>query len=130
MSGISGRGEMLGHRKEAAIAALLAKSNLSEAAASCGISDRTLRRWMRNKLFLLRYSSERAMMLDGIADVLKQSAVNAVRVLVSVAHSRNSPASARVSAATRILEFNFKSYELVAIEKRISQLEEIAQGKR
>ena len=129
MIGIGGYGETLGRRKEGAIAALLANSTLTEAAASCGISERTLRRWMRNKPFIRRYRRERAMMLDGIVDVLKRSAVNAVQVLVGVAQSGKSPASARVSAASRILEFNFKSHELVTIEKRLAQLEEVARGK-
>ena len=119
----------LGHRKERAIAALLAKSNLTEAAASCGISSRTLRRWMRNKSFFRRYRKERAMMLDGVVDVLKQSAVNAVQVLVSVAQSRKSPASARVSAASRILDFNFRSHELLALDKRIAQSEELVRAR-
>lgn len=70
------------------------------------------------------------MLLDGVVDAIKAASVGgAVEVLVTVAKGKRMPASARVAAASRILEFNFRSHELVTIEKRLAQLEEIARGK-
>jgi hypothetical protein len=121
--------DSLTRRKEQAIAALLAHQTLADAARECKISERTLRRWLKNKSFYSRYRRERDMMLDGVVDVLKQSAVGAVRTLVAVAENKKSPASARVSAASRILELNFRSHDLITIEKRLSSLEELARSR-
>jgi hypothetical protein len=119
----------LTRRKEQAIAALLSHKNLTDAARDCKISERTLRRWLRNKQFAGRFRRERAMLLDGVVDVIKAAAVGAVEVLVAIMQGKRMPASSRVAAASRILEFSFKSPELQTLEKRIAQLEEMAKGR-
>lgn len=115
----------LTRRKEQAIAALLSHKNLTDAARECKISQRTLRRWLRNKSFFRRYDQERRLLLDTTINVLKAAGAGAVETLVAIAQNKKSPASARVSAASRILEFGFRSHELVSLERRISQLEEL-----
>jgi hypothetical protein len=67
--------------------------------------------------------------MEGFLEVLRSSAVDAVRVLISVSQSKTSTPASRVSAAAKLIEFNFKTTEIVALEKRICQLEEIARGK-
>jgi len=121
--------DSLTRRKEQAIAALLANQSFADAARECKISERTLRRWLKNKSFYRRYRRERDMMLDGVVDILKRSAVGAVRTLVAVAENKKSPASARVSAASRILELNFRSHDLITIEQRLRALEELARSR-
>jgi len=122
-------GERLAHRQEAAIAALLSQPNLTAAAASCGISERTLRRWMRNAIFASRYQRERGTMLVGIVDVLKKECLGAVRVLVAIAQNGKSPAASRVSAASRIIELTLKTGEMQTVEKRVAELEQLAKGR-
>jgi hypothetical protein len=120
----------LAHRQEAAIASLLSCSNLAEAAAASRISERTLRRWMRNRNFATRYERERGKMLVGIVDVLKQECLGAVRVLVTIAHNGKSPAASRVSAASRIIDLTLKTGEMQALEKRVAELEQLAEGRK
>jgi hypothetical protein len=119
----------LGHRQEAAIAALLAQPNLTAAASSCGISERTLRRWMTNKVFASRYEKERGKLFVGIVDLLKSECSGAVQVLVTIANDGKSPAASRVSAASRIIELTLKTGEMQTLEKRVTELEELAKGR-
>ena len=116
----------VGHRQEAAIAALLAQPNLTAAASSCGISERTLRRWMTNKAFASRYEKERGKLFIGIVDLLKIDCAGVVQVLVAIANDGKLPAAPRVSAASRIVELTLKTGEMEALEKRIAQLEQLA----
>jgi hypothetical protein len=51
---MSGHGEKFGRKKESAIGALLACATLTEAAASCGVGDSTLRRWLHDEGFAQR----------------------------------------------------------------------------
>jgi hypothetical protein len=115
-----------GHRQEAAIAALLAQPNLTEAASSCGISERTLRRWQRNKAFASRYERERGKLFVGMVDVLKAECSGAVNVLVTIANDATSPAASRVSAASRLIELTLKTGEMQTLEKRVAELEQLA----
>src|ERR1700722_7041479 len=78
-------------RQEAAISALLSQPNLTAAASACGISQRTLRRWMRNASFVRRYQCERGTMLVGIVDVLKKECLGAIRTLVTISNDGQSP---------------------------------------
>jgi transposase-like protein len=119
----------LGYRQEKAILALLREPNMDAAAKSAGVTSRTLRRWMRQKEFFRRYKRERSLQMEGVLEALRASAVDAVRVLNSVAHSKKAPESSRVSASKALLEFGFRSHELTALEKRITQLEEIARSR-
>jgi hypothetical protein len=116
----------LGHRQESAIAALLAQPNLTAAASTCGISERTLRRWMRNRNFASRYERERGKLFVGIVDLLKSECSGALRVMVAIANDEKSPAAPRVSAASRIVELTLKTGEMEALEKRIAHLEQLA----
>ena len=68
----------LRHRQEAAFAAMLAQPNLTAAALSCRISERTLRRWMTNKVFASLYEKERGKLFIGIVDLLKSECSGAV----------------------------------------------------
>jgi hypothetical protein len=102
---------------------------LTEAAAVCGISERTIRRWLQNKAFLERYNREQETLLKSVVDRLKTESIGAVAVLSAVARSKKSPAGARVSAAARILGFRFRSAETQDLEERIAELEQLARNK-
>jgi hypothetical protein len=119
----------LSYRQEKAILALLREPNMDAAAKSAGVTSRTLRRWMRQKEFFRRYKRERSLQMEGVLEALRASAIDAVQVLNSVAHSKKAPASSRVSASKALLEFHFRSHELVVLERRISQLEELARSR-
>jgi hypothetical protein len=124
------RKEKLARRHERAIAALLAVPTLTEAARDCGISARTMRRWLRNKEFSTRYDHARAAALENVVSLLKEESAGAVAVLAAVARDQQSPAGARVTAAGKLLDLHLRSSETAALEKRVEQLEDALRNGR
>ena len=116
----------LSYRQERAIVELLQQPNMDAAAASAGVTARTLRRWLRQKEFSRRYEKQRSLQLEGIHEVLRSSAMDSLKVLIDVSQNKTSPPAARVSAASRLIEYTFKVGELASIEKRLQELEETA----
>jgi hypothetical protein len=126
---VTGHGEKFRRRKEQAIAALLMCPSLPAAAANCGISESTLRRWLRNESFAWRYRQERTRMLDSTVNLLRQKSIAAVETLAGIADDKGSPAGARVSAARSLVELAIKGAEVQDLEERLTELEEIAKEK-
>lgn len=120
---VASTGENFGRRKELAIAALLANGTLKKAAAKAGISERTLRRWMRDPVFLARYRDERKQALGQITNTLRRQSLMAVKILGRIAANSKTPASARVTAARSIIEMSFRGTELYELDERISEIE-------
>lgn len=125
MKGFSekGHGAKLGRKMESAIAALLSQPTLAAAAAECKISESTLRRWLEMPVFAERYRAARSYILQAATNLLRQSASTAVLVLRNVAVDRKASASARVSAAGRLLENAFKAVEVEDIQARLLRIE-------
>jgi hypothetical protein len=123
-------GESLSYRQERAIVELLQQPTLDAAAASAGITPRTLRRWLREKQFSQHYEKQRAMQLAGIHDVLRSSASDAVKVLVGISQDKAAKDAARVSAAARLIQFTFEVGELATIDKRLADLEEMVKRRK
>src|SRR5206468_12178491 len=74
--GMSGSGEIMTRKDEQAVAALLSEATVAAAAGKLGISERTLRRWLRRPEFVTTYRAARAEVLGttlnrlaGLADV-------------------------------------------------------------
>ena len=126
---MSGHGEKFGRKKELAIGALLTCATLTEAAASCGIGESTLRRWLCDEGFAQRYRRERTRMLDSTVNLLRQKSIAAVETLAGIADDKGSPAGARVSAARSLVELAIKGAEVQDLEERLTELEEIAKEK-
>jgi hypothetical protein len=126
---MSGHGEKFGRKKELAIAALLAFPTLTEAAASCGIGESTLRRWLADETFARFYRLERTAMLKGTVNLLRQRSVGAVETLAEVANDKALPAGARVSAARSLIELAIKGAEMQDLEERLGELEQLARDK-
>ncbi len=126
---MSGHGEKFGREKELAIGALLAFHTLTEAAASGGIGESTLRRWLCDETFARLYRQERTRMLESTVNLLRQKSVAAVETLAEVANDKEASASARVSAARSVVELAIKGAELQDLEARIDDLEQMAREK-
>lgn len=126
---MTGHGEKFGRKQESAIAALLTCPSLPAAAASSGISESTLRRWLQNEAFARRYRQERTRMLETTVNLLRQKSVMAVETLSEVANDKEAAASARVSAARSVVELAIKGAELLDLEARIDELEQMAREK-
>jgi hypothetical protein len=96
-----GHGEKLGRKREQAIAALLAEPTLTRAAAAVGVSDRTLRTWLKDPSFAQEYRTHRRQALDLAAGQLQAAAGEAVMVLVECLRNPGD----RFRAAVAILDF-------------------------
>lgn len=107
----------------AAIASLLATSTIHEAADQCGVSERTLKRWLAMPEFQAAFSEAKSDMLKAATSKLRREAGAAVDVLSSVAGDTEAPAASRVTAGRALLELAFKSHETEVLEERIAALE-------
>src|ERR1700693_2650725 len=126
---MTGHGEKLSRKQEAAIGALLTCSTIAEAARSCGIGESTLRRWLCDETFAQRYRQERTRMLESTVNLLRQKSVAAVETLGDVATDKEALASARVSAARSLVEFAIKGAEVRDLEERIGELKQLTRDK-
>lgn len=92
---------VLNDRQRRALAVLLSSGSVSEAARRCGVSRRTLVRWMADPAFRAAYSAASRTRFDDAVDELRAGALQAVGVL-RAALSDPSPRE-RVRAAVAML---------------------------
>ena len=116
-------GSDLTPKQEAAIVALLASPSAEAAAASCGVSAGTLRRWMKEEAFQDAWRAARLNVLDAATMKLRQAAGDAVDTLTRNLSCGNAPSEIR--AATAILDMAYKSAELEDLAERIETLESL-----
>jgi hypothetical protein len=125
MAAKTGHGEKYSRKAQAAIGALLESSSLPEASEKCGVSPRTLRRWLANPEFEKAYGEARSRLLENAINCLRVKSLEASNVLVSISNDREAPAAVRVSAARAIISLAIGS-EVLELEERLSELEELA----
>jgi hypothetical protein len=124
-----GHGEKITRRREAAIVALLTCSSLPAAAEACNLSERTLRRWLRDPVFAERFREERALLLAFTVNALAQKSIAAVSTLARIAENQSASEAAQVSAAGRLLELRLKGSELLDVQEQLAELEQIVRDK-
>ncbi|MFH1036436.1 MAG: hypothetical protein V1806_18215 [Pseudomonadota bacterium] len=120
---MSGHGEKLSRKQEAAIIALLTTGTIGEAARVAGVDAATLGRWLKAPAFADAYRSARREALSLATSRLQQVAGEAVDSLATVMNDQASPASARVSAARSVLNLAYRAQEQQDFEARLSALE-------
>lgn len=120
---MSGHGSKFGRKREEAIAALLSRRTIEEAAESVGIAKTTLLRWMKNREFQAALLDARRAAVAQANARLQQASSAAVTTLVKIMLDPQEPASARVRAADRILERAKQGIELEDLHLRVAALE-------
>lgn len=120
---MSGHGEKLSRKQEAAIIALLTTGTIGEAAQVAGVGVATMGRWLKAPAFAEAYRSARREALSLATSRLQKVAGEAVDSLAAVMNDQASPASARVSAARSVLDLAYKAQEQQDFEDRLSALE-------
>lgn len=123
---MTGHGTKFGHKKEEAIAALLAHRSLEDAARAVGISTKTLLRWLKEPQFDAEYRKARRAAFSQSVARLQQASSAAVSTLLKIMVDPNAPASTRVRAADSVLDHGAKAIEIEDIEARVSELERAA----
>src|SRR5918996_210307 len=122
---MSDSSKSLTRKQDLALEALIGSPTLGLAAAKAGVTERTIYRWITtDDSFKSEYLKLRREVLSNAVFQLQKASNNAVNTLVSVMNDPESPASARVAAAVKVLELSFKSIESDDLEIRISALEQ------
>jgi hypothetical protein len=109
----SGHGERLSRKQEQAIAALLEKPTVAEAATTIGINEKTLRGWLKDPVFAAAYRQTRREVLETSVGRLQAATATAVDTLVTAAKSGTNE-SDRVRATIALLDHAFKGFDPAA----------------
>lgn len=110
-------------KQERAIAALLQEPTVGKAAASAGVGERTLYRWLDMPRFADAYRKARR---DAFGQAIAQTqryAPLAVHTLVALMSDRSTPANVRASAAATLLKIGREGIEIEDLAVRIEALE-------
>lgn len=121
-------GQFLLSGKKAKAVELLAQGlSPSEVADKVGVSDRTVRRWVKRPEVAAALRELQQEALHGIARRLRALAQHATDALGHVLKSEDTPPAVRVSSARAVLEFVVRLEEiekLRELEERIEGIEE------
>ena len=107
----------------ALLVALACGATVEQAAAKCGVSERTVDRRMEKPEFRRQILSLKAEMVQRAAAALTAAAMEAVKTLLELQKPTNT-GPVRLGAARSILEMGAKLRELAELEERIKALEE------
>jgi hypothetical protein len=114
-----GHGDKLSRKMEASIAALLAQPSVEAAARTVGVSERTLRGWLKLPEFNAAYA-RREVLERTVARLLKATgkAVDTLEVNLACENP-----GVEVRATTIILEHACKGVELLDLAERLAAVE-------
>jgi hypothetical protein len=118
----------LSRNREKAIAGLILKSSILQAAQYAGIGERTLLRWLKDDDFKNAFREARYHFVQHALTQIQGATKDAVQVLKKIANNKKAPDSVRVRAASVILSYAVKSIEIINLEARITDLERLIQN--
>lgn len=110
-------------KQEKAIAALLDRPTIREAAQSVNISEATLWRWLQERKFQRAYRMARRRVVEHSISELQAATSEAVATLKRNLKCGNQ--SVEVRAAQIILDQSVKAVELVDLAERVEELEQL-----
>jgi uncharacterized protein YcbX len=122
----AGHGEKRTRKQQQAIAALLTAPTMAEAAARCGISEKTLWRWSQHSEFAEAYRKAQQRLLESAINALRQAALTFAETLRIVAADASAPPASRATAARSGLEVLLKAVTIEDLERRVNELEKNA----
>lgn len=110
-------------RKERALQALLVSRTRSEAAQAAGVSESTLRQYMKDHEFLERYKQAFGEMVADATRQAQQTLSPALSTLREIMEDGAEPAQARITAARSVLEYSLRLCEQTDILEQLRELE-------
>ena len=108
--------------KEKALTALLNSSSIADAAQKCGLTDRTLYRYLDDAEFKKEYRAARRALVENSISRIQSATGEAVETLKKNLHCENP--SVEVRAAQIILDNALKGVEIIDILERLEVLED------
>lgn len=124
-----GHGAKHDARREEAILALLAEKSIHLAAERCGISERTLRRWLaEDEEFKAEYdAARRAIYKTGISRIQALTG-KGVEALEELLDAKKFPA-VRLGAARTIVELGIHQHDTETIMRKLDEIEAAQRGR-
>ncbi len=123
---MTGHGAKFGRKMEAAIAALLTRPSIEDAARVAGVGEKTIRRWLQEPEFRAEYRKARRESVGQTTARLQQATGAAGATVLKLMTDPNVPAAVRLRAAECVLDRATKSLEMEDMEDRIAELERAA----
>ena len=123
----AGHGDKLSRKKEQAVAALLCQPTIQAAAAEAGVSERTLRGWLRQTDFAEAFAAARRQYLEVAVSRLQRGAGAATTKLLSLLDAPDDGVALRASLG--LLDRAIKGVELLDVLERLEKLEQAAKGR-
>ena len=116
----------LSPKQRKAIEVLVTSGNVSEAAATAGVSRETIYAWMRfDKEFQEEKDRVSSACVTELSSRLNTLAKQAVSTLQQILEDPNAPVNARIRAAEIVISKQIQLYEMSDIVRRITRLENI-----
>ena len=119
----AGHGAKSAAARERAILALLSEKSISKAAARCGTSEKTLRRWMADdEEFKIALVEARRVRFEAGMGRLQALTVDAVDALAALLRP-NTPPTVRLGAARTVVELGLHQRDADSIMRRLGEIE-------
>jgi hypothetical protein len=109
--------------EDSLLLALACGATVEAAARQCGLSERTVYNRLGDDEFRKRLERVRADMVDRSAGMLTAAGGEAIRTLLTL--QKDSTPTVRLGAARTILEMGLKIRQLVEVELRLEELEDL-----
>ena len=114
---------MLNAKKKKALAALLSERTRLKAAEKAGISESTLRLYLKDAEFVAAYNSAVSELLSDTVNQVKRSLSPAISTLEDISADPMEATNNRIAASRGLLEFGLKLVETFDLLSRIERLE-------
>src|SRR5258708_36009263 len=124
---MTGHGAKFARMMEQAIAALLTRPSIEDAARVAKVGEKTLRRWMREPQFTARYLRARREIVSQSVARMQQATGAASVTILKLMTDVNVPAAVRLKAAECVFGLAGKGIEIEDIERRLTELERAAE---
>jgi hypothetical protein len=116
----------LSPRQVKALAALMTASTIEAAAKAAGCSERQLRRWMDDPVFVAALDAAQRQAIDAALRRLTSLSVAAGAVLAQVMADTSAPSASRIRAADIVYGRMITLRDLTVLEQRLAALEQAA----
>ena len=110
-------------RQRKAIASLLESTSLSTAAEAAGVTERTLRRWRKQKAFAVAWRAAQASSVEMAVSRAAGEIGEALETLIKIHKDPEQPGSVRVQAVAAIFTQYTRLSENVDMSNRLMTLE-------
>ena len=115
---------MLTTKKRAALQALLTNPTRAMAAAAAGIDEKTLRKYLRDGEFMAEYRAAFDDLVDAATRQAQQAINPALSTLTEICQDSTTGPTARVRAASALLEYAARLTEINDLAARVAELEQ------